>query len=281
MPQTADVPDISSTATRFEWANAPPAPASACQPVNYLTCEDPSPTPGAKRNFFGFGDGKTVPSQWVRWENQTSPPATNIADTFGDPQYWAPYYMYALQSEITNYTAAHYTVTASQESFGGPGQRGGFGFFPTAAPPLKPQDVPDYAWSKQRGGALVATRYDTNGDPTNIAHVVFGLITPNVEGQYLPSKGGGGGVQPRTASTYNPADAADVLKSKFVDRSVLFGVNLQNGSMSYTSPASIDVGNGGFPYELSASFTWRPRRAQCGSASQRDRCQPARLRAGT
>jgi hypothetical protein len=35
----------------------------------------------------------------------------------------------------------------------------------------------------------------------------------------------------------------------------LLGVNLQNGSLS---PVSLDVGNGGFPYELSASMLWHP-----------------------
>ena len=49
-----------------------------------------------------------------------------------------------------------------------------------------------------------------------------------------------------------------MLKSKFVDKSNALGVNLANGSLSTDSPVSLDVGNGGFPYSLSASLSWHP-----------------------
>ena len=74
----------------------------------------------------------------------------------------------------------------------------------------------------------------------------------------LPTKGGGGGNQPNGGSTYNPADAADVLKSRnSSDRSNLLGIDLKTGTVSETSPASIETGNGGFPYSLTASFDWK------------------------
>jgi len=66
----------------------------------------------------------------------------------------------------------------------------------------------------------------------------------------------GGGDEPFQNSTYNPADAADILKTRFVDKSNALGVNLTNGTIGYTAPAKIDVGNGGFPYELTAQFEW-------------------------
>ena len=52
------------------------------------------------------------------------------------------------------------------------------------------------------------------------------------------------------------SQAADILKSRFVDRSNALGVNLSNGSLAYSSPVSLRVGNGGFPYELSSSTAW-------------------------
>jgi len=66
----------------------------------------------------------------------------------------------------------------------------------------------------------------------------------------------GGGDEPFQNVTYNPADAGDILKTRFVDKSNDLGVNLSNGTIGYTAPAKIDVGNGGFPYELTADFEW-------------------------
>jgi RHS repeat-associated protein len=247
--QIADVPDTASTASRFEWANNPTCVTNAAP---YWNCEDPSG--GTPRNFFQFSPSSTVPGSWVLWENQVTPPAPNTGnDPLGAPQNWAPDEMNALTNFIGAYTAAGFTVTASQESFLGPGQRGGY---------IKVNSIGsgNYsyvpAWTKQRGGAFVATRFDANGDPVEIAHDVVGLIAPDSSGHLTPTKGGGGGTPPDNAPTYNPATAADILKSRFVDRSNLLGVDLANGSMSYQSPATISVGNGGFPYEISASHSF-------------------------
>ncbi len=67
----------------------------------------------------------------------------------------------------------------------------------------------------------------------------------------------GGGNDPEAKLKYDPNEAADVLKARFVDKSSALGVTLSNGQMSYTSPASLSVGSGKFPYELSASLAWR------------------------
>jgi hypothetical protein len=101
---------------------------------------------------------------------------------------------------------------------------------------------------------LVATRYDANGDPLQIAHVVSGVGQTGI-GTVI-TKGGGGGAQPDQQTHYAPAEPADVLKSRFVDKSNVLGVSLASGMPSGSGP-KLDVGTGGFPYELTASLAWR------------------------
>jgi RHS repeat-associated protein len=238
--QTADLPDVSSTATRFEWGNAPP------------TAEDPS---GAgPRRFFSLPAATSVPANWVLWEHSTTVPADEPATTTGDPEAWAPSEMSALQNDINTYTAAGFSVVASQESFLGPGQRGGYVKVLTDYHTHLNSFDPSY--TKQRGGAFIATKYDANGDPLEIAHDVVGVLAPDSYGVTRPAKGGGGGIEPNVAAVYSPPDPGDVLKAKFIDRSNMLGVDLGNGSMSQESPANIEVGTGGFPYSLSVGFSW-------------------------
>ncbi len=249
--QMADAPDTSSTATRFEWGNNPTCDSLTS---NYWHCEDPSQA--GPRNFFGITS--TLPAHWALWESHDDshiPADGGSLDATGNPQFWAPDEMGALTTFINQYTAAGFSVTASQESFLGPGQRGGYikVIHDTAH---GGHTTYNYAWTKQRGGALIATKYDGNGDPVEIAHVVVGLIAHDASGNLEPVKGGGATTAPSGFVSYNPATAADVLKSRFVDRSNALGVTLSNGSMSYTSPASISVGSGDFPYSLSAGFTF-------------------------
>ena len=68
---------------------------------------------------------------------------------------------------------------------------------------------------------------------------------------------GGGGVQPDHDSNFSPGAAADVLKARFIDRSKVMGVDLENGHLTYTSPAALAVGSGEFPYKLSAQLVFR------------------------
>ena len=42
-----------------------------------------------------------------------------------------------------------------------------------------------------------------------------------------------------------------------MDRSTALGVDMKTGKASAVSPASISVGNDGFPYQLDANFIWR------------------------
>ncbi|HEY1631884.1 MAG TPA: transglutaminase domain-containing protein, partial [Rhizomicrobium sp.] len=210
--QSQDVPDTSSTATRFEWGNAP----TCADPNNLKNCDDPASVSGSNpRKFFQFNPGgATVPSEWVLWENYTYThiPAETPMDGYGNPQKWGAFFQTALAQDIAAYQAAGFQVTASQESFLGPGQRGGYMKLqnPTQYPGNPPQE-PGYesAATKQRGGALVATKYDSQGNPIEIAHDVVGLLAVGSDGSILPTKGGGGGAQPDTGATYNPADAGD------------------------------------------------------------------------
>jgi len=245
--QLTDLVDAASTATRFEWGNSPAAAPNS-------NAGDPS---GAgPRNFLQFDA-----SNWgsaaglLRFEGVGTPPADQcfVRNTPGDghPAQYASRFEEQVQSGIESYAkpvsegGGGFTVVASEESFLGPGERGGYYWT------IPQEDPPEYecAATRQRGGAFVATLYDTNGDPIQIAHIVSGYDAN--------SKGGGGGVPPDQQQKYDPKQAADVLRARFVDRSSVMGVNLSNGSMSYTSPASLTVGNGGFPFELSASQTWR------------------------
>lgn len=236
--QLADLVDMFSSATRFEWGNAPPA------------ADDP-PLAGP-RNFVQFDSTNYSSSAGaVLFEGQaTWPPPSNCTNYPEGARKWYSNFEDSLSKAINQYAdpTSHpgilFTVVASQESFLGPGMRDGA---------LAPHAVGagyECAATRQRGGALVAMHVDSNGDPVDIAHIVSGFDTT--------SKGGGGGTPPDAQKLYDPAQAADILKSQFVDRSSAMGVSLSDGSMSYTAPASLSIGNGGFPYELSASLSWKP-----------------------
>ncbi len=108
--------------------------------------------------------------------------------------------------------------------------------------------------SKQRGGAFVATKYDTdNVTPLFIAHDV---VAPSLLQGFALTKGGGAGSEPDNMTNYSPSDPADVTKSRFVDKSHALGVSLQNGSLSAVTGASLTVGKGGAPFSLGASLSY-------------------------
>jgi YD repeat-containing protein len=231
--QQSDLPDTGSTATRFEWGNRPP------------TAEDPSGSySGTPRRFYEFTSANAAQAAALVKVEGTATTANdgvhlgNVAE-IGNVEYLRR--RTALSNAITQYTAAGFDVVASEDAFLGPGQRAG-GFDQANAVGFY-----KHRYSKQRGGALVATRYVGN-DPVEIAHINVGAD--------VNSKGGGGGAQTGHQAQYDPSQAADIIKSRFVDRSVALGVDLLNGGVSTVSPASLSVGTGGFPYELSASLIW-------------------------
>lgn len=257
--QIADLPDTTSTATRFEWGNSPP------------TAEDPSAVPSGSvgpRRFLDFNSmnvgaagGQSGVQSLLLVEGKLTTTQSDIHNG-GEPTI-GPAETTARQSAVANlltsYATAGFDVVGSQEAFLGPGQRGGSYIPQNGGGSSTHATLPTifmHRYSKQRGGAFVATLYNpSTGDPTQIAH-----ISANVDyGTGLPEgiKGGGGGAQPDHQATYDPATAADVLKAKFVDRSKVLGVDMLSGGLTYQSPATLSVGSGPFPYSLSANMTWR------------------------
>ena len=280
--QQADLPDSSSTATRFEWGNAPPGTpgnwdAPQCSSPNAY--EDPG-CPGA-RKFVEYTSSnasqaatiaqiETHPASYYTGNgeaNKGDPPAISS----NEASVWEGAY----NTEVGAYASCgsscgtpgnvpFSTIITSQETFLGPGQRGG-GNIQWLTQPNGNGGLDYISYShdptRQRGPALVATAYDASGNPVAIAHDLIGIAGAQYPWPgyfYLATKGGGAGQQADTNLTYSPATAADILKARFVDKSNVMGVNLSNGSMAYTAPAKVDVGNGGFPYELTADLEWNP-----------------------
>jgi RHS repeat-associated protein len=231
--QIADLPDTSSTATRFEWANGPP------------TAEDQSTL--GPRKFYDFTSATSAQAlnlAVVEGMTQSTSDGTHgpSSVTLGDLEVQQRRNTY--NTWVNNYALAGFDVVTAEDAFLGPGQRGGVFHQNLSGQPLYTHSA-----SRQRGAAMVATLY-SGQDPIEIAHFVVGA------GVDAGAKGGGGGAQPTHQAQYDPSAAADVLKARFIDRSRVLGVDLETGEVSYTSPASLSVGNGGFPYELTASLTW-------------------------
>jgi hypothetical protein len=244
--QQSDLPDTVSTATRFEWGNSPPGVA-----------DDPSGPSGTGVGPRKFLDLNLTPvtaitNSLILVEGDTSSsntgvhggsiPTIGIFETTSRQQ--------AMVNFLSSYLNGGFRVIASQEGFLGPGQRAGS----FIANPPGPQYT--HRYTHQRGGAFVAMKVDpTTGDPLEIAHVA---VNVNQDGSvFYGIKGGGGGTQPDQQSNYDPAMAADILKGQFVDRSEVLGVDLQTGGVTYDSPTKLTVGNGDFPYSLSANMSWR------------------------
>lgn len=233
--QQVDMPDTSSVATRFAWGNRPPS------------AEDPSGSFGPRKFYEFTSANASAASSLVKVEGLTSTTAdgehsgqtVEIGSTeLGNRRT-------ALANSISAYTSAGFTVVSSEEAFLGPGQRQGGMFVPE---PIAFPSIYKHKESKQRGGAFVATKY-VGGEPVEIAFVVVG---PDAS-----AKGGGAGAQLFNQAQYDPATAADVLKSRFVDRSTVLGVDLKTGKVTQTSPASLSVGTGEFPYKLEAQLIWQ------------------------
>ncbi len=243
--QGADLPDTSSISTRFEWGNAPPS------------SEDPSGSmSGVPRRFFQVDSsnasqvGNLVLTEGAHTNTNNGPETATQCNMTEDQSLSS---QGNLLAAVNAYTAAGFKVVTSEEAFLGPGQRCG-AILRNAINPgngIRGGDL-YYRWlAQQRGGALLAVRYDsTTGDPLEIASIVLGT-----SGDF--EKGGGGGTQTIHQAQYDPSQSASLIKSRFVDRSKLLGVDLKKGSLTHTSPAALSVGNGGFPYELSAQLIWR------------------------
>ncbi|MEI6460230.1 MAG: hypothetical protein WCP04_15055, partial [Pseudomonadota bacterium] len=239
--QSQDLPDVVSVASRLQWGNRPPASedASGAGPRRIL---DFNQTNASAARALALVNGATSTTDIGIH--------TGSVPTIGSGEYAAR--EIALASLIGTYAASGFRIFASQEAFLGPGQIAG-SFLPQGKSSLGPVTTYQHRYSKQRGGAFVALRLDASGDPVEIAHIAANVTA---DGGPLGIKGGGGGTQPTHQSQYDPSTAADVLKSRFVDRSTAEGVDLKSGAVAFESPASLTVGNGSFPYSLSASLAW-------------------------
>jgi len=223
--QVADLVDVSSPANRFEWSNAPdvtmdPAGGSTRPVFLFQTTTDAS-----SALALATTEAVTTTSNLDHHPDEDDPPIgpteTLVRRT-------------TLANAVSAYVTAGFSVAGSSEAFLGPGKRAG-GFTPFSSGQYTHNETP------QRGGALVATKYDLNGDPVEIAHI---LVNPTDL-----IDGGGGGAQMFHQMEYDPATAADVVKGRFV--------NPQVGSVTAASAASMTLGSGGFPYSLTAQLTWR------------------------
>ncbi|HEX3365615.1 RHS repeat-associated core domain-containing protein [Phenylobacterium sp.] len=223
--QVADLVDASSSANRFEWGNAPDTttdPAGGYTRPVYLfqTTTDAS---------FAMA---LATSEYMTTTTNTDYHSDSATPPIGATEVVAR--RQALSDAVNAYVTAGFSVAASSEAFLGPGSRAG-GFAPYSSGQYT------HSQSPQRGGALVATKYDVNGDPTEIAHIAVnptGLVD-----------GGGGGAQMFQQMEYDPATAADVVKGRFVSPQV--------GSATVASAASMTIGSGGFPFSLTGKLTWR------------------------
>ncbi len=253
--QNTDTPDISTSATRFDWANAPPSGEDLF-------------TQGARRFFTFDATNSSSASSIAKVEGRTVSDLTTTdpCSSTGGGYYGvfaypneapklcgntASTWVAKLSGSVNIYAQAGYSVTTPEESRLGPGQPfgapttaagGGGATYYTTGPTL------------QRGPALVAIKY-AGSEPTQIAHVAIenfmGLNSTVI------SKGGGGGVEPDTALKYDPKDAADILRARFKDRSSALGVDLATGNVTYTPPASLSIGSGEFPEKLTAQFIFQ------------------------
>lgn len=241
--QISDTPDTASSAVRFRWGNAPPS-------------EQNTSNGEVPRRFFQFSSSNSAQIQndsIILVENKVENTYVDDSQYPGNGCILGSVHLGrlrgGLRTALETYAQDQFEMVVPGEAFLGPGQRCG----PTSdtSPYLNQQyEQLSRHTSLQRGGAFVATKYDANGDPIEIAHVVTsssGL-----------SKGGGSGVQNYHQTLYDPAESADLLKAKFEDQSNLLGVNLQSGSLTYESPVSLSVGTGGFSYELIASYAFQP-----------------------
>lgn len=226
-----DMPDVSSTASRFGWANAP----------------DEDPCAAGVRRFFDFsGASLSTVQDLMTFDGSSGGCSASL------PIQPAGRLATRLQAAgvIDAFLDAGYAVIGAEESFMGPGARLGATSDDSICMPGEGCSGHSYEGSLQRGASFIANRFDTNGDVLEIGHIVI------VGGEI--AKGGGGGTPESSATAFDPRRAADVLRDRFVDRSSVLGVNLSNGSVSYSTPSLLSIGAGdGAPYRLDYSLQFQ------------------------
>jgi YD repeat-containing protein len=255
LDQMEDLPDTASTASRIGWGNNPNADNNATN--NDL--EDPcwaSGTGGSNpRQFFDFTGTSSSARSGIYVVEGSTTGCTSVAPVGPSPGYvgFSPtYFTNSAESAISQYLAAGFHVTASAETFLGPGARAG------ACQGLVATGV-SCDPSHQRGDAVIATNHDGSGNVLEVAHVLTNVIS--TAGSSMSK--GGGGKQPENFAQYDPAKAAEVLKDRFKDRSVALGVDLKTGAAGYSTPTLISIGAGEAPYKLDYAMTFKAADTGC------------------
>lgn len=137
---------------------------------------------------------------------------------------------------IQQYVNAGYTVVAPQIADMGPGEQTVW----TCSPAVSPScEIP----GPERGAAFIAL--SSNG----VAHVV------TAQGNML--KGGGGTSDAEVNPSRIFAIPEDFLERQFSARAEAYNVDLATGTITYTPPPDMVVGEGSYPYSLSFQRTFR------------------------
>ncbi len=105
--------------------------------------------------------------------------------------------------------------------------------------PVAPVTHPD------RAGALIAI------------HPVTGAVAHLSTRTYVVGKGGGGSADVEVNPSRIFSIGEDFLDKQYSARANAGSVDLKNGTLTYTPPADITVGNGGYPYSLSFQRSFR------------------------
>jgi RHS repeat-associated protein len=232
-----------SVATRFQFSNAPVANAFN-QNVEFFTYQHvgsgPPPIPnGTKlatdlqpRRFYRFEAPQTTGISSVLTYGGTLgflPSGYDRLSAFSEfPSDWKV----PLNTQITAYLGAGYSVIGSSESYIGPGPA--YGTNVTHGSQASEYFIQP---SKVRGGAFVAVRRDASGNPLEISHVI--------NNQYGAMKGGGAGSANTANTAFSNQTVFDTLKSRFTDRSGMLGVDLKTGRVTYAVPQTLATGGSG------------------------------------
>lgn len=242
--QFTQTPDAVSTARRFAWGNAPESG------------ETPSTASRRVYRYANSTAGGSAAALIVAENLATGRHATCSTCPSADPidQGVLDQFRTRLSQAVVDYTQAGFDVTASSEALLGPGNRHGSEYLESVVEYVG-ENWTEYFYerlpSRQNGGALIANRYDANGDPLEIAHVLT-RHSGRIKG------GGGPSIQ---LHDVNAGAAADLMKDQFADRSAAAGVDLMSGRAGWSSPTLMSVGQGEFPYSLGTRVELRGDRA--------------------
>lgn len=145
--------------------------------------------------------------------------------------------------KYSEYRSNGFAVFASQESFSGPGPSGGAKQKWGSATSDWYRDEP-----QARGGGFVAVRFGSSGEPLEIAHIVT-----NKNGR---RKGGASSASNGDVGALTAEGAANLLKSRFSDRSQLLSVDLKSGRAGYSTPPLLSTGGASSGKDLSVSLIY-------------------------